>query len=96
MGRKLKKIEITSMKKAIDESEKDIEEYEFKIELKQLQIDKGLEVNLRIKKRELSEEIKTLKGNLNFANTVIEKYSQCVKTGYVEIDAEKKSQKIIK
>ena len=88
MGRKLKKIEINSMKKAIIEAEKDKEEYNFKIDLKQLQIDRGLDVNLRIKKKELSEEIKILKGNLEFANTVINKYSHCIETGHVEIDKE--------
>lgn len=88
MGRKLKDIEIESMKKAVIEAEKDIEEYQFKIDLKQLQIDRGLDVNLRIKKKELIEEVKMLKGNLDFANTVIEKYSRCVETGHVEIDVE--------
>jgi len=88
MGRKLENIEIEAMKKAVIEAEKDVEEYQFKIDLKQLQLDRGLDVNLRIKKKELSEEIKVLKGNIGFANTVIEKYSQCVKTGHVEIDVE--------
>ena len=87
MGRKLEEIEIREMKKAVIEAEKMNVEYQFKIDLKQLQIDRGLDVNYQIKKRELEEEITVLKGNVHFNNTLIDKYSQCVKTGEVEIDA---------
>lgn len=93
MARKLEEWEIKSMKKAVLEAEKSNEEYQFKIDLKQLQIDRGLDVNYRIKKRELEEEIVTLKGNRDFNNIVIDKYSQCVETGEVEIDVDEKELK---
>lgn len=93
MGRKLENIELEAMERAIKTAIEDKEEYEFKIELKQLQIDKGLEVNLRVKKKEFEAEIVTLKGNLDFTNTLIDKYSQCIETGHVEIDVDEEELK---
>ena len=86
MGRKLEEIEIREMKKAVIVAEQENKEHSFKIKLKQLQIDEGLDANYAEKKRELTHEITNLKGRLTFNNTLIDKYSQCIETGEVEID----------